>query len=434
MLSHLQQLNADEVSLERVLTVITKIMTRTAYLELLYENKGALVHLITLCQASSWVAEHIAKYPILLDELIDPELLHNPPALTNYANELRLVMLRTPEEDLEAQMDTLRQFKQAQHLRIAVADIVGVLPLTKVSDHLTALAEAIIIEVMNLSWQQMAQRFGIPTSLIGTDNKNFSVIAYGKMGGMELGYSSDLDLVFVHSCQLNDVTNGSKVISASQFYAKLAQRMLHIFNTRMSSGLLFELDLRLRPSGNSGVLVVHIDTFAEYQQNDAWTWEHQALVRARGVAGDADLIAQFSALRRCILAKKREQKTLVQEVSAMRNKMRIHLDQSKSDYYDIKQGEGGLVDIEFIAQFMVLNHSQNCPQISQYCDNLRIFEVLAKVKLISSTQKTQLINHYCRLRDHGHRQSLQFKLSEVLPTDTLLAAKQIKQIYDSFLG
>jgi glutamate-ammonia-ligase adenylyltransferase len=254
------------------------------------------------------------------------------------------------------------------------------------------------------------------------------------MGGMELGYSSDLDLVFVHDCQLTDNTNGSKVISAAQFYAKLAQRMMHIFNTRMSNGLLFELDLRLRPSGNSGVLVVNIDTFAQYQQNDAWTWEHQALVRARGVAGDSQILAKFFSIRQLILAIKREQQTLKQEVIAMRNKMRQHLDKSTSDHYDIKQGAGGLVDIEFLAQYLVLNNSQYYPEISQYSDNLGIFNALANVKIITKKEKLQLISRYCQLRDYGHRQSLHYQVNHTSPTDILEQAKSIETIYTRFLS
>ncbi|MFT4725181.1 MAG: glutamate-ammonia-ligase adenylyltransferase, partial [Colwellia sp.] len=276
---HIQQEHSGHFTLERVLIIFNKISTRTAYIELLFENEGALKHLIKLCHQSSWIAEHIAKYPILLDELIDPKLLHNPPELSSYSADLRQAMLRIPEDDQEAQMDMLRQFKQAQHLRIATGDICGILPVTKVSDHLTALAEAIIEEVIHLAWQQMAQRFGVPTSTVGENHKGFSAIGYGKMGGIELSYSSDLDLVFVHNSHSNEVTNGLKQIPASQFYMKLAQRIMHIFNTRMASGILYELDMRLRPSGNSGLLVVHVNAFAQYQREEAWTWEHQALVR-----------------------------------------------------------------------------------------------------------------------------------------------------------
>jgi len=196
LLSHIANVNGNEVTLERSLWVLNKTVTRTAYIELLYENEGALKHLVMLCHESSWVAEHIAKYPILLDELIDPMLLNNPPALSSYQADLRQVLLRIPEDDLESQMEMLRQFKQAQQLRIAVADLAGVLPVTKVSDHLTALAETIICEVVNMAWQQTTERFGVPSHLAETEDKGFAVIGYGKTGGFELGYSSDLDLVF----------------------------------------------------------------------------------------------------------------------------------------------------------------------------------------------------------------------------------------------
>ena len=285
LLCHLERQHCEDYTLSRVLQVFDKIMTRTAYLELLYENEGAFKHLIRLCTASLWLTEYIAKYPLLLDELIDPESLHNPLPLSDYALELREVMLRIPEEDLEAQMEMLRQFKQAQQLRIAAADIVGILPVTKVSDHLTALAEAIIGEVINLAWQQVSLRYGVPESSLETGEKGFAVIGYGKAGGIELGYGSDLDLVFVHDSQAGEQTSGPRQVPANQFYMKLAQRIMHIFNSRMSSGILYELDMRLRPSGNSGVLVVHIETFEHYLKEDAWIWEHQALVRSRAVYG-----------------------------------------------------------------------------------------------------------------------------------------------------
>ncbi len=407
LLSDIATSDGDQLTLERTLLVINKIVTRTAYLELLYENQGALHHLVTLCQQSSWVAEHIAKYPILLDELIDPKLLNNPPALSSYQADLRQALLRIPEDDLESQMDALRQFKQAQQLRIAAADIVGVLPITKVSDHLTALAEAIIAEVVAMAWQHVTARFGVPSSLADTDDKGFAVIGYGKTGGFELGYSSDLDLVFIHNCQITDVTNGERSVVVTQFYAKLAQRIMHIFNTNMSSGILYELDMRLRPSGNSGVLVVNINTFEQYQREEAWTWEHQALVRARVVYGQTNIRQQFNAIRHSILATARDENELRSEVVKMRNKMREHLDHSNDEYFDVKQGPGGLVDIEFLAQFLTLNYSAQYPNICEHSDNIRLFDALAKASLISKIQKKQLISQYCRLRDFGHRASLQ---------------------------
>ncbi len=416
LISHIQQAKQAEFVLERVLHVFKKIVTRTAYLELLFENEGALKQLIHLCQASSWVTDYIAKYPILLDELIDPTLLHNPPQLSAYGLELRENMLRIPEEDLEAQMDGLRLFKQAQQLRIAAADIAGVLDVKKVSQHLTALAEAIIDEVINIAWQQVANRFGIPKSIVDNDtidanNKGFAVIAYGKTGGNELSYGSDLDLVFVHHSPEGDETtglaNGEKVVAASQFYMKLAQRIMHIFNTRMSSGILYELDMRLRPSGKSGVLVIHINTFGQYQQQDAWTWEHQALVRARVVYGNNAIGNEFKVIRESVLSKKRDLTQLKGEVSDMREKMRNHLDKSADDIIDMKQGAGGLVDIEFLAQYLVLAHSYKHESLTERCDNVGIFKSLAKLEILSEPEKKLLINTYEQLRDYGHKATLQ---------------------------
>jgi glutamate-ammonia-ligase adenylyltransferase len=428
---HIQQEHSEHSTLERVLIIFNKISTRTAYIELLFENEGALKHLIKLCHQSSWIAEHIAKYPILLDELIDPKLLHNPPELNSYSADLRQVMLRIPEEDQEAQMDRLRQFKQAQHLRIATADICGILPVTKVSDHLTALAEAIIEEVINLAWLQISQRFGVPESTVGHDHKGFSAIGYGKMGGLELGYSSDLDLVFVHNSQSNEVTNGIKSIPASQFYMKLAQRIMHIFNTRMASGILYELDMRLRPSGNSGLLVIHIDTFAQYQREEAWTWEHQALVRARTVFGYLELEDKFAALRQEILTCPRERANVREDVLKMRKKMREHLDKSTSANTDIKQGKGGLVDIEFLVQFLVLNESAKHLELCRYSDNFSLLKELQRCNAISLEQQTQLTNSYCALRDFGHHATLKNEQQLLTKVDFKKVAGNINMICES---
>jgi glutamate-ammonia-ligase adenylyltransferase len=428
---HIQQEHSDHSTLERVLIIFNKISTRTAYIELLFENEGALKHLIKLCHQSSWIAEHIAKYPILLDELIDPKLLHNPPELNSYSADLRQVMLRIPEEDQEAQMDRLRQFKQAQHLRIATADICGILPVTKVSDHLTALAEAIIEEVINLAWLQISQRFGVPESTVGHSHKGFSAIGYGKMGGLELGYSSDLDLVFVHNSQSKEVTNGIKSIPASQFYMKLAQRIMHIFNTRMASGILYELDMRLRPSGNSGLLVIHIDTFAQYQREEAWTWEHQALVRARTVFGYPELEDKFTALRQEILTTPRDKENVREDVLKMRKKMREHLDKSTSDNTDIKQGQGGLVDIEFLVQFLVLSESSKHLNLCQYSDTVSLLKELQRCDVISLDQQKRLTDSYCTLRDYGHHATLKNEQQLITKVNFHKIAENVNEICQS---
>jgi len=417
LLWHFADMKLSDQTLARVLSVLATIATRTAYLELLFENEGALKQLIHLCDNSSWVAEHIAKFPILLDELIDPKLFHQPPLLSSYTAELREVMLRVPEEDQEAQMITLREFKQAKQLRIAAADITGILPITKVSDHLTALAEAIVEEVANLAWQQMALRFGVPSSKLAGQDKGFAIIGYGKLGGIELGYSSDLDLVYVHDANLAEMTTGPKEISAGQFYLKLAQRMLHLFNTRMSNGILYELDMRLRPSGNAGLLMVHIDTFGQYQENDAWTWEHQALVRARVIYGHQALVARFKEIKRQVLMKTRDKTSLREDVIKMRLKMRQHLDKSTASQTDIKQGRGGLVDIEFLVQYLVLSHSAQHPNLSDYSDNINLLTYLARIDVITEQQQQVLIENYCQLRDFGHHATLQNTAAMISPAE-----------------
>lgn len=448
LICHIQQAKQAEFVLERVLHVFKKIVTRTAYLELLFENEGALKQLIHLCQASRWVTDYIAKSPILLDELIDPRLLHNPTKISAYGHELRESMLRVPEEDLEAQMDGLRLFKQSQQLRIAAADISEVLSVEKVSQHLTALAEAIIAEVINIGWQQVVGRFGVPKSIANSvsndkncnqtafQNKGIGVIAYGKMGGNELSYGSDLDLVFVHNSPEGDMTtglaNGDKSVSASQFYMKLAQRIMHIFNTRMSSGILYELDMRLRPSGNSGVLVGHINTFEQYQQEDAWTWEHQALVRARIVYGNNIIEQRFNDIRQQILGHKRELDKLKDDVNKMREKMRKHLDKSTDELMDIKQGIGGLVDIEFLAQYLVLANCHTHATLSQRCDNLSIFKLLASHEILTKDEQQFLAKCYQKLRGLGHKATLQNE-ALLVSKDAVIERDQVMQLWRKFL-
>jgi glutamate-ammonia-ligase adenylyltransferase len=433
VLWHLADLKLTDQTLVRVLGVLKTVATRTAYLELLFENEGALKQLIHLCRNSSWVAEHIAKFPILLDELIDPKLFYQPPLLSSYVAELRETMLRVPEDDQEAQMITLRQFKQAKQLRIAAADITGILPITKVSDHLTALAEALVEEVANLAWQQMALRFGVPTSKLESQDKGFAVIGYGKLGGIELGYSSDLDLVFVHNADVAEMTTGEKSISAGQFYLKLAQRMMHLFNTRMANGILYELDMRLRPSGNAGLLMVHIDTFAHYQSTDAWTWEHQALVRTRIIYGHEGLAARFKEIKRDVLMRKRDKALLREDVIKMRNKMREHLDKSTKSEVDIKQGRGGLVDIEFLVQYLVLAHSAEHPKLSDYSDNINLLEYLANIGLITAQQQHYLVDNYCKLRDLSHLATLKNSAAMIPATKFSAEYSEVMELVEKLL-
>ncbi|CCG85810.1 bifunctional [glutamate--ammonia ligase]-adenylyl-L-tyrosine phosphorylase/[glutamate--ammonia-ligase] adenylyltransferase [Erwinia piriflorinigrans] len=395
------------VTLMRLTPLLLGVVTRSTYLELLSEYHGALQHLIRLCAASPKVASQLARYPLLLDELLDPATLYHPTATDAYRDELRQYLLRIPEEDEEQQLEALRQFKQAQHLRIAAADIAKTLPVMKVSDHLTWLAEAITESVVQQAWNMMVQRYGRPSHLADDSERGFAVVGYGKLGGWELGYSSDLDLVFLHDCPAEAVTMGERTIDGRQFYLRLAQRVMHLFSTRTSSGILYEVDARLRPSGAAGMLVSTFDAFDEYQRNDAWTWEHQALVRARIVFGDSALSERFAHIRHGILARPREGQTLQTEVREMREKMRAHLGNKHKGRWDIKADAGGIVDIEFITQYLVLRYASEVPELTRWSDNVRILELLARSGKMESVQAEALAHAYVTLRDALHHLALQ---------------------------
>jgi glutamate-ammonia-ligase adenylyltransferase len=392
--------------LSRILHLLQSIATRTTYLELLDEHAAALTQLIRLCTASPMISEQLARYPILLDELIDPTHLYHPVELDSYQSELRDFLARIPEDDMEQQMEALRQFKQICILKIAAADIAGVLPVMKVSDHLTYLAEAIIAAVVHQAWKQVSEKFGEPTHIKQREGKGFAVIGYGKVGGWELGYNSDLDLVFLHDCPVDSYTDGVKEIDSRQFYLRLAQRIIHIFSIRTPSGILYDVDTRLRPSGNSGLLVCSVDSFESYQQEEAWTWEHQALVRARMIYGDPILKASFNDTRHLILTSERDLTKLTTDVVAMREKMRQHLASKKIGRFMLKQDTGGITDIEFLAQYLVLRFSSDKPSLTKWSDNIRIFESLVAAEVISQSQAEQLTHAYVTLRDKIHRRNL----------------------------
>lgn len=403
----------DLACLTGVLNIIHKVCSRTAYLELLNENQSALAQLVKLCRQSQWVCAQLAAYPMLLDELLDPAQLYRPVPLAEYADVLRRWLLRVEPDDLEQQMETLRQFKQSQQLRIAAANLAGALTVMQVGDHLTALAEAILQQVVQLAYQQQVQRFGFAPGC-DAENTGLLVVAYGKTGGYELGFGSDLDLVFLHNADANQFTDGDKSIDARQFYLKLVQRIVHIFITRTHSGILYEVDTRLRPEGASGLMAVHIDTFAEYQRQKAWTWEHQALVRARAIYGSPLLQQQFKGIRQQVLVLPRDVATLRSDILTMREKMRSHLDRSDTEYFDLKQGQAGITDIEFIAQFLVLGYAGQFDNLLIWPDNIRVFEQAADVGLLSTNQAQSLTASYCDYRQCYNERVLQNQPTRVM--------------------
>lgn len=407
-----------EQTLERVLLLIQAILRRSAYLVLLAENPGALKQLVRLCSASHWFAEQLSHQPGLLDELIDPRTLYAPPDKRRLEDELRQLLLRIPEDDTEQLMETLRYYKHAHVLRVAASDITGALPLMKVSDYLTWLAETVLDAVLEIAWRDMTARYGVPQRAPGEPcDPDFIIVGYGKLGGMELSYGSDLDLVFIHDADSNLATlGGRKELPNPVFFTRLGQRIIHILGTLTPSGQLYEVDMRLRPSGNSGLLVTSLNAFEQYQLKDAWTWEHQALVRARVVSGSQRLAQKFDGVRRRILGQQRSLPALRTEVREMREKMRQQLGTApaqEDQQFHLKQDRGGLVDIEFMVQYLVLAHGHQKPDLLAWTDNIRILEAVEAAGLLPEAQAEDLREVYKAYRAFGHRQTLQNRTTVV---------------------
>jgi glutamate-ammonia-ligase adenylyltransferase len=409
-----------DLVLERVLPLVEAVARRSAYLVLLTENPGALQRLMTLCAASPWIAEQITRFPLLLDELLNEGRLFKPPLAPELAAELRERLTRIPEDDLEQQMEALRHFKLAHGLRVAASEIADTLPLMKVSDYLTWLAEAILDQVLALAWRQTVAKYGNPRRADGSlCDPDFIIVGYGKVGGLEFGHGSDLDLVFIHDGDSQAETDGAKPIDGAQFFARLGQRIIHLLTTQTTSGQLYEVDMRLRPSGAAGLLVSSLAAFQRYQENEAWTWEHQALVRARVLTGCARVAEGFERVRAAILERARDLPKLQAEVSEMRAKMRDNLGSRETaagtganafdaaTSFDLKQDAGGIVDIEFMVQYAALAWSGQHPELHRYTDNIRILDGLRDVGLLPAADVELLQEAYKAYRSAAHRQALQ---------------------------
>jgi glutamate-ammonia-ligase adenylyltransferase len=409
-----------DLVLERVLPLIEAVARRSAYLVLLTENPGALQRLLTLCAASPWIAEQITRFPLLLDELLNEGRLFKPPLAPELAAELRERLMRIPEDDLEQQMEALRHFKLAHRLRVAASEVAGSLPLMKVSDYLTWLAEAILDQVLALAWRHTVSKYGAPQRADGSlCDPDFIIVGYGKVGGIELGHSSDLDMVFIHDGDPQAETNGAKPIDGAQFFNRLGQRIIHLLTTQTNSGQLYEVDMRLRPSGVAGLLVSSLGAFQRYQENEAWTWEHQALVRARVLVGCPRVGKAFEAVRAAVLGRERDLDLLRAEVSEMRAKMRDNLGTrataagtaanafEASACFDLKQDAGGIVDIEFMVQYAALAWSRQYPALLEFTDNIRILEGLEHLGLLVAEDVGLLQEAYKAYRAAAHRQALQ---------------------------
>lgn len=406
------QSNSPQVALMRLMPLVESVMRRTVYLVMLIESKGALQRLVKMATVSPWICEELTHYPVLLDEFLSMDF--ELPSRHYLEDSLRQQLLRIEIDQVEDQMRVLRLFKKSNVLTVAASDVLAESPLMKVSDALTDIAEVSVIATLNLAYQTVAKRHGYPIDAEGQrcslDHMAYCVIGYGKVGGIELGYGSDLDLVFIHYMDEQADTDGQKAISGFEFAMRVAQKFMSLMTTQTLDGRVYEVDTRLRPSGEAGLLVTSLKAFEQYQLKSAWLWEHQAIVRARSIAGEPTLRAKFEELRCKILTLPRQEETVRQEVLNMRQKMKDHLgsskDQKKDGIFHLKQDAGGIVDIEFMAQYVVLAWSGTNPDLAHYSDNVRILEDAAKAGCLSSDDVSALIQAYLSERAESHRLAL----------------------------
>ncbi len=396
---------------QRVLRVLEAIGSRSSYLALLNEQPAALDRLIEVCAISGFLSRQVADFPLLLDELIDAKAFDELPTRAGFTLELAARTQRLSPDDPERQVEALRQFQKVAVFAVALADLTGRLPLMRVSDRLTDIAELIVACCMDLAWQQMTRIYGTPCC--GEEPGSLrpvavAVAAYGKLGGLELGYASDLDLVFLHdSAGSIQLTGGEKPLDNGVFFLRLGQRIVHLLTMHSAAGRLYEVDMRLRPNGKGGFLMTGIDAFERYQLNEAWTWEHQALLRARAVAGDPQLCAAFEAVRRRVLSSAVRRETLRHDVLEMRLRMRKELSRSGPGEFDMKQDAGGISDIEFLVQYWVLAGARAHPRLLTYTDNIRQLEALAAVGAIDAATAVWLKETYISYRSVLHHLSLE---------------------------
>jgi len=406
-------------AMHRSLKFVESVARRSVYLALLIERPIVLKHLVRLCAESAWIAKQITRYPLLLDELLDSRYLYDPLKPDELENALQAQLASLPIDDLDMQMDSLRQFKRAYILHIAAAELSGNLTVEVVSDYLAALADTLVRRALSIASYHLVLKHGQPYCHFEGENRTAAlcIVAYGKAGGIELNYGSDLDIVFLHdSCGTQQMTDGDKPLDNQIFFVRLAQRIIHILTTRTPAGILYEVDPRLRPGGASGLLVSSYKAFENYQQQNAWTWEHQALVRARAIAGTAQSRERFETIRRTILSMPRDIEKLKREVCEMRDKMRGNLDKSKptlppftNALFDLKQGRGGIADIEFIVQYGVLSWAKDYPSLLDTTGMLPLLRLFAQEQLLEKSACNQLSEAFRVYRAETHRLTLQNK-------------------------
>ncbi|MEO8407262.1 MAG: bifunctional [glutamate--ammonia ligase]-adenylyl-L-tyrosine phosphorylase/[glutamate--ammonia-ligase] adenylyltransferase, partial [Oxalobacteraceae bacterium] len=383
---------AQLATLSRLLDLLEAIARRSAYLSLLTEYPPALERVIRMMRASDWAAKYLTRHPILLDELLDENMVHMAPVWADFSVELQRQLeaaTHNGESDTELQMNILRDMHHAQLFRLLVLDLEGALSMEHLADHLSQLADIIVAATIGAVWKTIPQRH--------IETPKFAVIAYGKLGGKELGYASDLDVIFLYDDADQD---------APALYAKLAQRLITWMTSHTSSGILFDIDIALRPDGGSGLLVSSLASFARYQSESAWVWEHQALTRARFCAGDAGIGARFEAVRENVLRQIRVEAALRQDIVQMRNKLRA-AHPNRSALFDLKHDTGGMIDIEFIVQFLILQHAAAHGQLTANFGNIALLRTCGALGLIDQTLAESVASAYRDFRKMQHNIRLQ---------------------------
>ncbi len=385
-----------EETFARLTRLLEAIGRRSAYLSLLVENPLALSQLVKLFSASAWIASWISQHPIVMDELINPAVLYERESADSMAADLDQQLAALDPEDLESQMESLREFRSGRVLRVAAADVGPGLDSEQIGGQLCVIAELIVQHCLQLASDALVSRHGYPDcGHADVETIDFAVIAYGKLGSLELGYTSDLDMIFLYGdCPAGGTTSGKRTVPNETFFARLGQRLIHMITTRTPAGTLYEVDMRLRPSGKSGPLVASLNAFKRYQTEHAWVWEHQALVRARAVAGSRVVCEQFEIARKEILCQLRNEKELRIAVSEMRNKMQQEHKIRNGALVNVKHGPGGIVDIEFMVQYWVLRWAHEQPGLTNYTDNRRLLEALAKEGRLDQDRANTLIDAY----------------------------------------
>lgn len=426
-----------ENTLKRLVRLLESIGRRSAYISLLVENPMALSQLVKLCAASEWIANWISRHPIVMDELLNRAHLYLGLPRAELEAELDQRLASVDADDLETQMEILREFHHGRVLRTAAADVGPGLTADEIGSRLCTIAELVLQRCLRLASHTLTTRHGWPAcgEAKHGDDLDFVVIAYGKLGSLELGYTSDLDIIFLYGdCPPSESTDGAKSIANETFFARLGQRLIHLLTTRTPTGILYEVDMRLRPSGKSGPLVTSLAAFERYQKEHAWVWEHQALVRARPVAGKAALQAGFNTLRHKILCQQRDPDELAKAVIEMRDKMLDSRESHGPDVYDLKHDRGGIVDIEFMVQYWVLRWAHEHPGITEFTDNCRLLEALAKAQVVKEETAQTLIAAYRHYLSAEYRQKLMELGTLVDPAGLNHYPEQVERIWnDTFI-